>query len=112
MPETVHTKSIRERISWLNELSSEHSRLYRSPEAYLNRARYQARYPTCLFPFKCMDGRLHLPYIMKTPPIVPALFSKWSLTAPVKAAHFASVQFSTGDTATSSVPRASRRILL
>lgn len=67
MPETVHTRSIRERIAWLNELSSEHSRLYRSPEAYLNRARYQARHPTYLMAFKCMDGRIHLPYITKTP---------------------------------------------
>jgi len=67
MPETVHKRIIRERISWLNELSSEHSRLYRSPEAYLNRARYQARHPTYLIAFKCMDGRLHLPYITKTP---------------------------------------------
>jgi len=67
VPATIHTRSIRERIAWLNELSSEHSRLYRSPEAYLNRARYQARHPTYLIAFKCMDGRIHLPYITKTP---------------------------------------------
>lgn len=74
MPETVHTRSIRERIAWLNELRFEHSRLHRSPEAYLNRARYQARHPTSLMAFKCMDGRIHLPYITKTPLGIIELF--------------------------------------
>jgi hypothetical protein len=67
MPHTIHTRSISERMRWLTELGAEHSRLFAGPEAYLQRRRYQAEHPTAILAFKCMDGRIHLPYITKTP---------------------------------------------
>lgn len=67
MPETIHNKSIEERLGWLKNLSAEHSLLYRSPEAHMSRVRYSAKHPTGIFAFKCMDGRMHLPFITKTP---------------------------------------------
>ncbi|HEY5999369.1 MAG TPA: hypothetical protein VI078_08755 [bacterium] len=67
MPHSIHTRSIAERMRWLAELGAEHSRIFASPEAYLERRRYQAGHPTAILAFKCMDGRMHLPYITKTP---------------------------------------------
>ena len=67
MPHTIHTKSITERMRWLSELGAEHSRVFAGPEAYLQRRRYRAEHPTAILAFKCMDGRIHLPYITKTP---------------------------------------------
>jgi hypothetical protein len=67
VPHSIHTKSIAERMRWLAELGAEHSRVFAGPEAYLERRRYQARHPTAILAFKCMDGRIHLPYITETP---------------------------------------------
>lgn len=67
MPEDIHKESIAKRIAWLESLSREHSGMYRSPEAYLQRSSYLAAHPTLVMAFKCMDGRIHLPYITKTP---------------------------------------------
>jgi len=67
VPHSIHTKSIAERMRWLAELGAEHSRVFAGPEAYLQRRRYQAEHPTAILAFKCMDGRIHLPYITKTP---------------------------------------------
>jgi len=67
VPHSIHTKNIAERMRWLAELGAEHSRIFASPEAYLQRRRYQAEHPTAILAFKCMDGRIHLPYITKTP---------------------------------------------
>ena len=63
----VHRKSILERIRWLDQLSVEHSRSYCSSEAYLERMHYFAQHPCLILAFKCMDGRIHLPYITNTP---------------------------------------------
>lgn len=67
MPATIHKKPIAERLQWLRQLSANHSRDFCSPESYLNRVRYKAKHPTHLMAFKCMDGRIHLPHITKTP---------------------------------------------
>jgi hypothetical protein len=67
VPHTIHTRSIAERLRWLAELGADHSRRFASPEAFLERRRYQAGHPTAILAFKCMDGRIHLPYITKTP---------------------------------------------
>jgi hypothetical protein len=67
VPHSIHTRSIAERLRWLAELGAEHSRVFAGPEAYLQRRRYQAEHPTAILAFKCMDGRIHLPYITKTP---------------------------------------------
>ncbi len=67
MPESIHQKTIAERIEWLDSLSRDHSDMYCSPEAYLQRSGYLAAHPTLVMAFKCMDGRIHLPYITKTP---------------------------------------------
>jgi len=67
MPHSIHTRSIAERMRWLAELGAAHSRTFAGPEAYLQRRHYQAEHPTAILAFKCMDGRIHLPYITKTP---------------------------------------------
>lgn len=67
VPHSIHTRSIAERMRWLAELGEEHSRVFAGPEAYLRRRRYQAAHPTAILAFKCMDGRIHLPHITKTP---------------------------------------------
>ena len=67
MPHSIHTPAIAERMRWLTELGAEHSRIFASPEAYLQRRHYRAEHPTAILAFKCMDGRIHLPYITKTP---------------------------------------------
>lgn len=46
----------------------EQSALFTSPEAILRRERWQAAHPTLFIAFKCMDGRLNLPFITEVPP--------------------------------------------
>lgn len=63
----IYNMPIKERISWLINLSKKHSEVFCSPESYLARKRYLAEHPTMVIALKCMDGRIHIPYITKTP---------------------------------------------
>lgn len=63
-----HTGSITERIDGLFELARRHSATYSSPDAYLDRERYQAEHPTAIVVLKCMDGRINIPVATRTPP--------------------------------------------
>lgn len=63
----IYKMSIKERIDWLFNLSKHHSDVFCSPESYLSRKRYLAKHPTVVVALKCMDGRIHIPYITKTP---------------------------------------------
>lgn len=63
----VHKRGIQERIRWLTELGNAHSAAFCSPEATLARQRYLARHPTLVVVMKCMDGRVHIPVVTKTP---------------------------------------------
>lgn len=58
---------IEERIEGLFALARQHSRTYASPEAWLDRQRYQARHPTTVMVMKCMDGRINIPIATGTP---------------------------------------------
>lgn len=59
------TKRLRDYALSLNR---EQSALYTAPDAQLARRRYFAQHPTKLIALKCMDGRLNLSLITKTPP--------------------------------------------
>lgn len=63
----VHSRPINERIDWLMELSRSHSASFCSPENHLARQRYLAEHDTLIIAMKCMDGRIHLPYVTRTP---------------------------------------------
>lgn len=63
----VHSRPINERIEWLMELSRKHSISFCSPESHLARQRYLAEHNTLIIAMKCMDGRIHLPYVTQTP---------------------------------------------
>lgn len=63
----VHDKTIEERIEWLFDLARRHSATFCTPEAYLARERYLARHPTAIAVMKCMDGRINLPVVTRTP---------------------------------------------
>jgi hypothetical protein len=63
----VYNLPIDKRVDWLFGIAKEHSRIYQSPEATLARERYSAKHPTLVIAFKCMDGRIHIPYATKTP---------------------------------------------
>ena len=58
---------IAQRIDWLFALAHQHGRTYASPEAWLERQRYQARHPTTVMVMKCMDGRINIPIATGTP---------------------------------------------
>lgn len=60
-------RPIQERIDWLFDLARRHSATYGSPEAQLARGRYLAKHPTSIAAMKCMDGRLNLPVVTRTP---------------------------------------------
>lgn len=62
-----HSRPLAERIDWLMNLSSEHSRRFCSPENHLARQRYLAEHNTLIIALKCMDGRIHLPWVTRTP---------------------------------------------
>jgi hypothetical protein len=64
---TIHRKPIQERIDWLFDLADRHGASFRSPEAWLARQRYLAEHPTAIAVLKCMDGRVNLPVVSKTP---------------------------------------------
>jgi len=63
----IHGKPIAERIDWLFGLADRHAAMYRSPEAWLARQRYQAEHPTAIAVLKCMDGRINIPVATNTP---------------------------------------------
>ena len=63
----IHTRPITERIEWLFQIARDHSARFSSPEAYLARQRYQARHPTAIIVFKCMDGRINIPIATRIP---------------------------------------------
>jgi hypothetical protein len=63
----IHGKPIAERIDWLFGLAERHAAMYRSPEAWLARQRYQAEHPTAIAVLKCMDGRINIPVATNTP---------------------------------------------
>lgn len=62
-----HSRPINERIDWLMELSRKHSASFCSAENHLARQRYLAEHNTLIIAMKCMDGRIHLPYVTQTP---------------------------------------------
>jgi hypothetical protein len=61
-------RPIQERIDWLFDQARRHSTTFGSPEAQLARERYLALHPTSIAAMKCMDGRLNLPVVTRTPP--------------------------------------------
>ncbi|MDL0430408.1 carboxysome shell carbonic anhydrase [Marinobacter sp. TBZ242] len=67
MSTPVHSRPINERIDWLMELSRNHSAGFCSPENHLARQRYLAEHNTLIIAMKCMDGRIHLPHVTRTP---------------------------------------------
>lgn len=66
-PATPHDRPLADRINWLMALSREHSRQFCSPENHLARQRYLAEHDTRIIALKCMDGRIHLPWVTRTP---------------------------------------------
>src|SRR3989344_4459083 len=54
-------------IKFLLKHNKTQSDLYCSPDATLARRQYRAAHPTEIAALKCMDGRLNLPLITKTP---------------------------------------------
>ncbi len=58
---------IDEKLQWLFQRNVEFSELFCSPEEVLARAQYVAKHPILKIIFKCMDGRMHIPVITKTP---------------------------------------------
>ncbi len=67
MTSNIHHRPIAERIDWLMALSRSHSDRFCSPEHQLARERYLAQHDTLIVAMKCMDGRIHLPYVTQTP---------------------------------------------
>lgn len=67
MTTPVHSRPITERIDWLMELSRSHSASFCSADNHLARQRYLAEHNTLIIAMKCMDGRIHLPYVTQTP---------------------------------------------
>lgn len=63
----IHSKPIDERIGWLFDLAHRHGESFKSPEAWLARARYLAEHPTAIAVLKCMDGRINIPVATNTP---------------------------------------------
>lgn len=63
----IYNMPIDERIDWLLALGKHHSETYCSPEAHMARKRYSSKHPTMVIALKCMDGRIHIPYVTKTP---------------------------------------------
>lgn len=56
---------IDEKLRWINDRNIEYSELFQKDA--LSRQVYLTKHPTGLCAFKCMDGRVHLPAITKTP---------------------------------------------
>ncbi|WP_152207170.1 carboxysome shell carbonic anhydrase domain-containg protein [Marinobacter changyiensis] len=67
MSTAIHIRPIQERMNWLMDLSRTHSAQFCSPESHLARQRYLAEHSTLIVALKCMDGRIHLPYVTQTP---------------------------------------------
>ena len=63
----IHNKPIEERIDWLLENASRHSKNYSSPDNWLARTRYLAEHPTSIAVMKCMDGRVNIPVATNMP---------------------------------------------
>lgn len=64
---SIHSQPIDARIDWLMDLSRKHSASFCSPDNHLARQRYLAEHNTLIVAMKCMDGRIHLPYVTQTP---------------------------------------------
>ena len=62
-----HGLPIQQRIDWLIHHADRHSQEFQSPESWLARRRYQAKHPTDIVAFKCMDGRINIPVVTNTP---------------------------------------------
>ncbi len=62
-----HEAPIEEKISWVRKLNQEHSDFFCSPDEELSRRLYRAQHPTEICAFKCMDGRINIPILTKTP---------------------------------------------
>lgn len=54
-------------INFLLDHNTKRSEEFSSPDASLSRQLYKAKHPTNIIALMCMDGRLHLPIITKTP---------------------------------------------
>ncbi len=54
-------------IDFLISRNKEQSAIFSSPDVTLARRQYREIHPTEIAALKCMDGRLHLPYITHTP---------------------------------------------
>ncbi|MFA6513865.1 MAG: hypothetical protein WCT50_01070 [Patescibacteria group bacterium] len=57
--------SLEQKIKWLFELNKFHSEKYNNER--LVRRFYRAQHPTEISAFKCMDGRIHIPLMTRTP---------------------------------------------
>lgn len=58
-------KKIDEKIKWLLQSNKEHSDEF--IRARLSRQLHRQKHPTEICAFKCMDGRIHIPLVTKTP---------------------------------------------
>jgi len=56
-----------DQVEFLLHLNREHSLIFSSPDAKLDRLQHRAKHPTEIGAFKCMDGRIHIPVATKTP---------------------------------------------
>lgn len=63
----IHGLPIQQRIDWLIDRAHQHALAFQSPEAWLARSRYLAQHPTAIAAFSCMDGRINIPVVTKTP---------------------------------------------
>lgn len=63
----IHGLSIQSRIDWVFRRAGEHSRIFQSPEAWQDRKQYIEKHPTAIVAFSCMDGRVNIPVVTKTP---------------------------------------------
>ncbi len=59
--------SIDQRLKQLEELNKHHSQVFCSTDAQMQRKLYRAQHQTKIVAFQCMDGRIHIPFITKTP---------------------------------------------
>ena len=59
--------NIDERIAWLKEKNNSFSKFYCSADESGRRRLYRAQHPTAIKAFKCMDGRIHIPFMTGMP---------------------------------------------
>lgn len=68
MPNTNTEKSARKLIEFVIQRNAEQSAEFSDPSVRLLRQHYRSKHPTEIAVLKCMDGRLNLAVITKTPP--------------------------------------------